>query len=67
MSNPESEFDHDRYQRLLAEATDEAKRLALIDLLIEEKARDRLMRQRIHSLGLTRPVDFARDRDGPSK
>lgn len=67
MSNPESAFDHNRYQRLLAEATDETKRLALIDLLIEEKARDRLMRDRIHSLGLTRPVDFARDRDDPSK
>ncbi|PYF03646.1 hypothetical protein BJ122_106141 [Rhodopseudomonas faecalis] len=35
-------FDIDRYRRLLAEANDEASRLALIDLLIEENARDRL-------------------------
>jgi hypothetical protein len=37
-----SEFDFYRYKRLLAEATDEPKRLALIELLIKEKARDRL-------------------------
>ena len=37
-----SDFDFDRYKRLLAEATDEPKRLALIKLLIKEKARDRL-------------------------
>jgi hypothetical protein len=35
-------FDYDRYRKLLAEASDEPKRLALIHLLIEEKARDRL-------------------------
>jgi hypothetical protein len=35
-------FDHHRYRQLLAEAVDEKKRLALIDLLIEERARDRL-------------------------
>ncbi len=35
-------FDIDRYRRLLAEANDEASRLALIDLLIEENARARL-------------------------
>jgi hypothetical protein len=39
-------FDHDRYHRLLSEADDESKRLALIELLIEEKARDRLAAQR---------------------
>ena len=39
-------FDFHRYHRLLREADDEAKRLALIDLLIEEKARDRLAAQR---------------------
>ena len=35
-------FDYARYQRLLADAVDEKKRRALIDLLIEERAKDRL-------------------------
>jgi hypothetical protein len=35
-------FDLDRYRKLLAEATDEKKRLALIELLIQERAMDRL-------------------------
>jgi hypothetical protein len=35
-------FDVDRYRKLLAEATDEKKRLALIELLIEEQAKERL-------------------------
>ena len=39
-------FDYHRYQRLLREADDESKRMALIELLIEEKARDRLAAQR---------------------
>ncbi len=39
-------FDHDRYRQLLAEAVDEKKRLALIQLLIEERAMDRLAAQR---------------------
>ena len=39
-------FDYDRYKRLLAEAIDEKKRLALIQLLIEERAMDRLAAQR---------------------
>jgi len=39
-------FDYHRYHRLLTEADDEAKRKALIELLIEEKARDRLAAQR---------------------
>ena len=39
-------YDHNRYRRLLAEATDETSRLELIDLLIKEKARDRLEAQR---------------------
>jgi hypothetical protein len=40
--NPDMEFDVDRYRKLLAEAVDETKRLALIDLLIEERAKDGL-------------------------
>jgi len=39
-------FDYHRYRQLLAEAVDEKKRLALIDLLIEERAMDRLAAQR---------------------
>ena len=38
-------FDLDRYKRLLAEAVDEPKRLALIELLIEERAMDHLAAQ----------------------
>jgi hypothetical protein len=49
-------FDYDRYRKLLAEATDEPKRLALINLLIEEKAKDRLsedaLRARLSELGI---------------
>jgi hypothetical protein len=56
MSKPDSGFDYDRYRKLLAEATDESKRLALIDLLIEEKAKDSLalqsLRSRLADLGL---------------
>ena len=46
MRKQDAEFDYDRYQQLLAEAVDEKKRLALIALLIEERARDRLAAQR---------------------
>jgi hypothetical protein len=49
MSKPESGFDYDRYRQLLAEADDEPKRLAFINLLIEEKARDSLARQALHT------------------
>jgi predicted transcriptional regulator len=40
--SPDLEFDVDRYRQLLAEATDEKKRLALIELLVEERAKGRL-------------------------
>lgn len=42
----EAGFDYHRYHRLLTEADDDNKRQALIALLIEEKARDRLAAQR---------------------
>ena len=42
MNTPDQGFDYPRYIKLLAEAVDEPKRLALINLLIEEHARDRL-------------------------
>lgn len=42
MAKPDAGYDFDRYRKLLAEAVDEPTRLALIDLLIEERARERL-------------------------
>ena len=63
MSNPDQRYDYARYRKLLSEATDEAKRLAFIDLLIEEGARDQLTRDRISRLGLTRPVERSRSRE----
>ncbi len=63
MDKPDNGYDYKRYRDLLAEATDESKRLALIDLLIREGARDQLMRERIRRLGLTKLVGrpFKRD------
>ena len=46
MSKQDAGYDYHRYRKLLAEAVDDSKRLELIDLLIEEKARDRLEAQR---------------------
>jgi len=58
----DSGFDYPRYRKLLAEAVDEPKRLALIKLLIDERARDKLAAQEtqrssdiIHSLIAPRP------------
>lgn len=47
MSELDAGYDYTRYHKLLAEAVDETKRLELIDLLIREKARDRLQAQRM--------------------
>jgi hypothetical protein len=56
MGYSDAGYDFDRYRKLLAEADDEPKRLALIDLLIEEKAKDRLarhlLRTRLSVLGI---------------
>jgi hypothetical protein len=46
MREQSEEFDYDRYRRLLAEAVDEKRRLALINLLIMERAKDRLAAER---------------------
>ena len=46
MSKPDSGFDYGRYQRLLAEADDEPKRVALIELLVVEGARAKLAAHR---------------------
>jgi hypothetical protein len=43
-------FDYHRYRQLLAEAVDEKKRLALINLLVEERARDRLAAARARTV-----------------
>jgi hypothetical protein len=45
MGKQENGYDYYRYKKLLVEAVDEGKRLELIDVLIEEKARDRLEAQ----------------------
>jgi hypothetical protein len=42
MRDQRGEFDYDRYRQLLAEAVDEKKQMALINLLIDEHAKDRL-------------------------
>ena len=47
MSKQEAGYDYHRYKKLLAEAVDETRRLELIDVLIQENARDRLEAQRI--------------------
>ena len=61
MSKPDAGFDYDRYRKLLAEANDEPKRLALINILVEEKARDSHARQALRTtlagMGLTKPRD----------
>jgi len=46
MREQRQEFDYDRYRQLLAEAVDEKRRMALINLLIEERAKDRLAAER---------------------
>lgn len=46
MRQQDLEFDYQRYRQLLAEAVDEERRLALINLLIEERAMERLAAER---------------------
>jgi hypothetical protein len=46
MRKQSEEFDYNRYRRLLAEAVDEKRRMALINLLIVERAKDRLAAER---------------------
>lgn len=63
MDEPDKGYDYKRYRDLLAEATDESKRLAFIDLLVKEGARDQLTRERIRRLGLTTLADRPRNRE----
>lgn len=60
MRSQEAAFDHHRYRQLLAEAVDEQKRLALIELLIEERARDRLAAQRASDRAAMTAVTIAK-------
>jgi hypothetical protein len=53
-------FDYLRYQQLLADAVDENKRLALIALLIEERAMDRLAAQRVSDRTVLTATTIAR-------
>ena len=46
MRKQDAGFDFHRYRQLLAEAVDDNKRMALIDLLIEERAKEQLDAQR---------------------
>jgi len=46
MASQNAGFDFDRYRKLLADAVDEPKRLALIDILVKERARDQLAAHR---------------------
>lgn len=62
MSSADGAYDFDRYRKLLAEADDEPKRLALINLLIEEKAKDRLAQHQLRAerTGLGAPASPSR-------
>ena len=59
MAESDAGFNYDRYRKLLAEADDEPKRLAFINILIDEKAKDQLARQSLRStlagMGITKP------------
>ncbi|NOJ47943.1 hypothetical protein [Bradyrhizobium archetypum] len=43
----EASYDYLRYKQLLADAVDETRRLELIEIIVREKARERLEAQRI--------------------
>jgi len=45
MRKHETGFDYLRYRQLLVDAVDDEKRLALINILIEERAKDKLAAQ----------------------
>jgi len=60
MRSQDAGFDYRRYQQLLADAVDENKRLALIAILIEERARDRLAAQRASDRAATTASTIAR-------
>ena len=60
MNKQEVIFDYNRYKQLLAEAVDETKRLELIEIMIREKARDRLDAQQMSDRMAMTAVTVAR-------
>jgi hypothetical protein len=46
MAKQDTDYDFDRYRKLLVDAVDETKRLELIEIVIKEGARDKLEAQR---------------------
>ena len=60
MRGQNGEYDYHRYRQLLAEASDEGKRRALIALLIEEKAKDRLAAERASNRAAMTAMTVAR-------
>jgi len=66
MSGADAAYNFDRYRQLLAGADDESKRLAFINLLIEEKARDRLadhlLRNRLSVMDRAAPLSQGKPR-----
>lgn len=73
MRKQDDGYDYHRYRQLLAEAVDDTKRLALIELLIEEKARDRLAAERasdraaMTAMTLANMLGPSRNRSAPSQ
>lgn len=60
MADQETDYDYSRYEQLLAEAVDETKRLKLIDIMIEENARERLEAQRMSDRAAITAVTVAK-------
>ena len=60
MDKQEAGYDYVRYKQLLAEAVDETKRLELIEIMIREKARDRLEAQQMSDRMAMTAVTVAR-------
>ncbi len=60
MRKQDGGYDYHRYRQLLAEADDEKKRLALIELLIQERAKDRLAAERASDHAATTAMTIAR-------
>jgi hypothetical protein len=60
VNKQEAIFDYNRYKQLLAEAVDETKRLELIEIMIREKARDRLEAQQMSDRMAMTAVTVAR-------
>ena len=60
MADQETGYDYFRYKQLLAEAVDETKRLKLIDIMIEENARERLEAQRMSDRAAITAVTVAK-------